>query len=177
MDDFYEYLIKTNCRCVKNVGFKNIKMMDHIVIFGTRAYKLIERVIEEIKKINSNIKIVFILREYMYENMKKLISKNDDVIFIQGDYSENIVEILKEKNYYDDIDGIIFYTLQKFDMGNFNILNIANNIKKNIIVYGITKDYELYEYNNLNYYLIGMQLYLDIDNYIDKSLQIYGEIE
>ena len=67
-------------------------------------------------------------------------------------------------------------------ISNIKIKNFRNytdekiELNKNINVYGITKDKEIYEYSNLEYYLSGLKLYLDIDNYIDKSLDLYGEL-
>ena len=175
MGNFYNYLIKTNMSCVKEVDCDDVNAMDCVVIFATRLSGLTKYMINIVKK-NKNTKIVLVTQDFMYETLKNDISQQDEVIIQTGGYSVEVVKKILDNGKIGNVSGVIFYTLQKYDLGNINILDIASKLNKNINVYGITKDKEIYEYSNLEYYLLGLKLYLDIDNYIDKSLDLYGEL-
>lgn len=174
MEDFYSYLIKTNKHCVKEIKCSDINKMKCVVIFGTRFYDLTRYMIKLARKDN-NTKIILVAKEYMYQELRNDIFEYDEVIIENNNYSYDIVDKIIKTNKLSNIDGVMFYTLQKHDLGNLNILSIAHRICQNIKVYGINKDKELYEYTNLDFYLLGLKLYLKIDEYIEKSLDIILE--
>lgn len=59
-------------------------------------------------------------------------------------------------------------------MGNLNILEIADDIKKKnnseLNVYGTDFVGQMYLYRNISTYVKGLKLYNDLNNYIDEVM-------
>ena len=74
----------------------------------------------------------------------------------------------------DKIDGFFFVGRNKDDMGNLNILEIADDIKKKnnseLNVYGTDFVGQMYLYRNISTYVKGLKLYNDLNNYIDEVM-------
>lgn len=170
MEDFYHYLIKTNQDCVKEIKESEIKAMSCIVIFATRSYDLVKKMVQCVRQQKDDIKIILVARAYMLPKAKECLRDSDLVIVHEGNYSDEVVDKIKEYGY--PIDGVFFYTLQKHDLGNLNLLTIASKLNEEAIVYGINKEEEIYEFFNLKLYLFGLHLYLKIDEYIEEVEKI-----
>ena len=71
-------------------------------------------------------------------------------------------------------DGIVgaFRSWEKDDMGNLNILEIADYIKRKnnggLYVYGTDVDGQIYVYRDISTYVKALKLYNDINYFIDE---------
>ena len=170
MEDFYNYLIRTNHDCVKEIKASEIHAMSCVVIFGTRSYDLIKRMVQFVRQQNDGVKIILVARAYMLPKAKECLRDSDLVIVHEGNYSDAIVDKIRHYGYL--IDGVFFYTIQKHDLGNLNLLTIARALNEQAIVYGINKEEEIYEFYNLKFYIFGLHLYLEIDEYVEEAEMI-----
>lgn len=169
--DIYSFLVESIENLTTVIDINDIGLMNCIVIIGANSTGKIEEFINIAKSKNPNIKIIMLMQESMKEKLN-YENKNQISIICKKNYcKEDTTKIIEEAK-SDKIDGFFFIGKNKDDMGNINILEIADDIKKKnnseLNVYGTDFDGYIYIYRDISTYVKGLKLYNDINNYIDE---------
>ncbi|MGN0316417.1 MAG: hypothetical protein ACI4E1_00605 [Lachnospira sp.] len=170
-NDFCDYLVHSLNKCIKE--WRDDYIASGVaLIFGTNAFELTRRQIAYLKRGNSSVRIIIVMQNQMYEKIKDYLDKSIEVIIWDKPYSKEIIEIMRKENLIDVIDTVLFYAQQINDLGNYNILSIAANIDNNIKVFGMEKDFKLYNISNFKYYYKGIVLYKDINEFVQETEEV-----
>lgn len=125
-----------------NISLKNYSN-NFIKVFNEH-YKKINEYKENLKKINKNNKIYFLIKDCTVDGND--IIYNNEPVFYYPLMNKEIFEFLKDKT---DVDGIIF---QSKALYNQNVFFFFNNSKKAFdILYNENSKYFNYELNKNNY--------------------------
>lgn len=171
MNEFYEYLIEKTMSCVHQVDKDEIKTMNCVLVFGSNAFELTKTTINYVKQKNPDARIILVIHSKMFDGLKDIIDSIDCVIKTDIGYTEKIIEDISQKYELCEIDGVMFYTQIENDLGNINILEIVSKINdRDIVIYGLNKECEIFNYQNFRFYLKGLRLYKEINLFINESM-------
>lgn len=174
-DNFFEYLQSKIANCVKEINANDMYKCKCVLVFGSNLYQIIQNYIIELKKHSENVKVILVAQPQMCKPLKDILSEEDIIIEWNDKYS---IEILNElENFVDltQIDNIVYYTQSPIDLSDLNILEIADRIKSksnDLKVYSFDRSMSAYGYCNLKFYIRGLKLYNEINEFIDEALDI-----
>ena len=171
MYDMYNFIIDSIEHLSIPINKTELAEMKKVVIIGSNKDGYIQDFVHALCDKEQDIQIIVLMQENMLNKLKN-IHNNEITIICHDKYSINdSIRILEEAE-NDKIDGFFFVGRNKDDMGNLNILEIADDIKKKnngeLNVYGTDFDGQIYLYKDISTYVKGLKLYNDLNNYIDE---------
>ena len=169
--DIYSLLVESIENLTIKIDRDDIGFMNCLIIIGANSSEKIERFINIAKSKNPNIKIIMLMQESMKQKLN-CVHQNQISILCEKKYCEHDAERILKEAENDKIDGFFFVGTNKDDMGNLNILEIADYIKRKnnggLYVYGTDVDGQIYVYRDISTYVKGLKLYNDINYFIDE---------
>ncbi|MGN0340403.1 MAG: hypothetical protein ACI4D0_07870 [Lachnospira sp.] len=171
MNNLYDYLVDSIESLSICINEDEIHSMKRFVIIGSNREEEIKKFVNIVHTKNPDVQIVVLMQEGMYS---KLYNIHDDekIILCNEKYSVKDADRILKEIRQEKIDGFFFVGRNKDDLGNLNILEIADYIQKynnnNLYVYGVDFNGDVYMYKDIAMYIKGLKLYNDINDFIDE---------
>lgn len=155
--------------CVQEISYEKLVCKKHLLVIAVGEEEMNRNFIKMLKITGFHGKITFISQPKMVSILKQLEWDNKEVMKWEGNYTLALPEILLEQESLMDMDGFVFFSLQSTNLRDRNVLEIAQTLagERDIDIYCVDSDNELYIYKNLDMYNRTVSLYLEIDNLID----------
>lgn len=175
MNSVWKYIVDNTTKCVRKVDKKKV-YSKQALIFGTNSILITRAQISLLKSNNENVRIILVAQQKCIDGLKNEIDDSMHIIPVEGNYSNELVDSIKERNGSDCIDSVFFYAQQAHDLGNMNIIEIINQIVDFdlINIYSMERDLSLYQYFDFGYYFRGLKLYNEINSFIRETENMRG---
>lgn len=172
--DFFTYLQEKMRSCVQSIDKDGMEEQECVLVFGSNLVEIIQKYIESVKTKRPGIKIVLVAQEQMINGIKPALSADDVIVESIGKFSTAVLAEVESKVGLENIDSVVYYSQEPIDLADENILEIASvlNEKREVNIYSVDRSMDTYKYNNISFYLKGIRLYNQINEFIDDSLNL-----
>lgn len=174
--DFYTFLQNAVNFNVEKVEF-NVLKDKKIIILGSNLLVKLEKNLRKIFGDQVKEKVFFVGQEKHLDYVQMAFGKMCQKLIWHGNYSLDLVTALDGHVDLDKMDAFVFVSSNPINLRDINILDIAIELrKKGLDIYCF--DYglgQLYKYNNLIIIKNGLQLYSEINEFIDMVFETREE--
>lgn len=167
--EFYEFLCDSVKECVCESSIDNVAVCNRLVMLGSNLPDAFDKTITALCEKNPNMKITLVSTAKQKARVPEKVKETVDWIEWATNYSVAICDELKKKDYFPEIDGFMYLGRTPVNMRDMNIYSICAGIEEHHNIKMYMRDYSdltVYEYNNLELYYTGMELYKLMNKYI-----------
>ena len=167
--DQYETFMSTIKACINPASYEELAAQKHILLIAINEEGLIRNFFERINACGAEAEITLIAQPKMVSVLNPYVGSRTDILEWKGPYTADVVDQVHSKA-SRQIDAFVFFSGQKLDIRNLNLLEIADRFWERPKAFCIDSDDEVYRYDKVDLLLQAIKRYFEMDKYISQSL-------
>lgn len=170
-DNFYNYLQEKVYESVEHISLNEFNKRNTLLL-GSNVLSKFEPILNQLRTMYLDFSCVFLGHENHLAYVKQIWGEHYKTILWTGAYSKKIIEKLKEESMLGNLDSFLFLSADVINLRDLNLMELALelekfNIETFVYDYGLQ---ELYRYKNVQIIKSGLQLYQQINEFIDMTM-------